>query len=53
MGNSNNSSDTLFRKLRSEHNLTQVAMAEKLNISQPTYSFLEGGRSWPSFAVIE
>ena len=44
--------DTIFKTLRDKHNLTQVAMAEKLNISQPAYSMLEAGSSWPSFEVI-
>ncbi len=53
MGNSNNSTTTLFKDLRTKHSLTQVAMAAKLKISQPSYSFLEMGKSWPSFEVIE
>lgn len=45
--------ETLFKSLRLKYKLTQVAMAEKLNISQPAYCQLETGASWPSFEVIE
>tara|TARA_Y100001937_G_scaffold13127_1_gene17137 strand:+ start:4754 stop:5011 length:258 start_codon:yes stop_codon:yes gene_type:complete len=45
--------DTLFQQIRKKHNLTQVAMAEKLKVSQPAYSLLERGKSWPTFEVIE
>tara|TARA_Y100001937_G_scaffold70639_1_gene96138 strand:- start:676 stop:924 length:249 start_codon:yes stop_codon:yes gene_type:complete len=44
---------TIFRNIREQHNLTQLAMAEILNITQPAYSHLETGSSWPSFEVIE
>ena len=44
--------DTMYKELRDKHKLTQAAMAEILDISQPAYHHLERGDSWPSFEVI-
>lgn len=53
MTNYRHPTPTIFRDIRNRHNLTQMAMAEILNITQPAYSYLETGSSWPSFEVIE
>lgn len=53
MANIKFSGVSIFKKLRVSNKLTQVAMAEILKVSQPAYSMLESGLSWPSFEVIE
>ena len=53
MTNYRHPTDTIFKSIRDKHNLTQLAMAEILKITQPAYFYLETGSSWPSFEVIE
>tara|TARA_Y100000401_G_C8230369_1_gene177788 strand:- start:208 stop:525 length:318 start_codon:yes stop_codon:yes gene_type:complete len=43
---------TLFEDLRYDRRLTGKDMAEKLNITPGTYSYLERGDTWPSFGTI-
>ena len=40
---------TLLKELRRQHELSQVALAEKLSISQDTISLWECGKSLPDF----
>ena len=44
---------TIFKTIRNERELTQIAMAEILGITQAAYSHLETGNTFPSFKVIE
>lgn len=40
-----------LRKYRTEHNLTQAQLAEKLKVSQPSVNAWEAGKSTPSKKV--
>jgi len=44
---------TTIKKLREEHNLTQTALAEKLNVSDKTISKWETGRGYPDIVQLE
>ena len=42
-----------FKKLRSEHNLTQSELAEALNLKKSTISMYENGNRQPNFETLE
>lgn len=41
-----------LKKYRISKNMTQKQFAEKIGITQTTYSFIESGSHKPSFAII-
>jgi len=42
-----------LKKYREAHNLTQVEMAERINTTQTSYSFLESGRLKPGIQLVK
>lgn len=45
--------ETLFKKVRSEKQVSQKVFAEKLGISLVAYFHLEKGNTFPNFEVID